>query len=127
MASSRVLRPTFARVRALTRRVLGTAPEAGLPRLPGGSPLSHYLREGDATGQSPHLLFDPAWYRSQSPRLWPGDTALSHYIRSGDADGLKPHPLFDPAWYRAQKPGLAANETALWHYLREGAAAGLSP
>ena len=127
MTNSLVFRPTLAKVRAITRRVLRGAPEPALPALPPYSELGHYLREGEHSGKQPHALFDPAWYRAQPQVRRANESDLAHYLREGDRLGLSPHPLFDPNWYRSQSPALRPGEAALSHCVREGDAAGLSP
>ncbi len=107
----------------------GGRPAPTLPPAPDSVPLVHYLEQGDTAGVSPHPLFEPGWYRAQSPNITQGESALSHYVRVGDAAGLSPHPLFDPRWYRTQtQPLLLAQfDTTLAHYLRQGEGAGRQP
>lgn len=127
MTNSIAFRPTLAKVRAITLRVLVGRPEMALPPLPTHSELALYLREGGHDDRQPHPLFDPLWYRAQSPVRRASDSDLTHYLREGDRSGLSPHPLFDPSWYRAQSLDLRPGDTTLSHYVREGDAAGFSP
>ena len=95
----------------------------------GVSPLSHYLRAGQAEGRSPHPLFDAEFYARRNAeelartRLWP----LAHFVRIGGQSALDPHPLFDAAHYMAQAPDLLLREDPATHYLRTGWRQGLSP
>ena len=91
------------------------------------NPVARFLTGGDAAGESPHPLFDPAWYLQQNPDL--ADVApLQHYLRSGGWELRSPHPLFDARHYVAQWPaGSITALTPLTHYVRVGGAAGASP
>jgi hypothetical protein len=95
-----------------------------------GSPLVHYLIEGDRNLRSPHPLFDLQGYRARhavkiaASRL----TALQHFIFAGAREGFDPHPLFDVTFYVGQCAEVArTGENPLVHYLRKGWREGLDP
>lgn len=66
----------------------------------GVNPLVHYLLTGEGEGRSPHLLFDPEYYRRNAGSDKP--VGLSHFLSAGDRFGFSPHPSFEPKFYRAQ-------------------------
>ena len=93
-----------------------------------GQPLIHYLQIGAAQGYSPHPLFDPAWYLSQTDDPRARANPLAHYLTDGSAAGLSPHALFYPSWYRrTQLPEEDAASEPLCHFLLKGGRAGLDP
>lgn len=90
--------------------------------------VARFVLGGDLAGESPHPLFDPAWYRARAPRLPDHIPPLLHYIRGGGREMRSPHPLFDPAHYVAQWPdGWTSGVTPLTHFLQVGGIAGASP
>src|SRR5260221_7118274 len=64
----------------------GAAPENDL--------LFHYASEGEAAGQRPNPLFDPAYYATQLDFQANAECLLVHYILEGWRQGLRTHPLF---------------------------------
>ncbi len=98
----------------------------------GASPLtnlvSRFVLGGDAANESPHPLFDPAWYRSQNAPIPEETPPLLHYLRGGGWELRTPSPLFDARFYLAQwQPGSVHAVTPLSHYVRFGGRAGASP
>lgn len=68
---------------------------------------------------SPHVLFDPAFYREEAiekQRRAPA-RPLEHFVSTGQALGLSPSPFFDTMFYRRQAD---CGEDALQHYLAGG-------
>jgi len=93
----------------------------------GFDPLGHYLRHGAAEGCRPYLLFDPAYYATQSPDLGQ-DIPLVHFIRVGAALKRNPHPLFDTGYYVARYgEQIPPGTNPLAHFLGEGGLAGCDP
>ena len=90
-------------------------------------PLNEAQRRGyDVISSS--SLFDPDWYRRQSPDAGAAADPLVHYLTQGAAAGLSPHWLFDPAFYLAHNPDVgAAGIDALLHYLTCGVLEGRQP
>jgi GT2 family glycosyltransferase/glycosyltransferase involved in cell wall biosynthesis len=93
-------------------------------------PLTHYLKEGAKSGESPHPAFDVNWYREQyyqevrDSRLEP----LSHFVTLGGDLGFDPHPLFDSCWYSdAYASYLSNDEIPFLHYLDRGETMGCQP
>lgn len=98
----------------------------GVP--PGPGQLAHFFTVGDAAGQSPHPLFDAAWYRQRNPDIPAADGALQHYLRHGGWELRHPHPLFDPRHYLLQWPeGAVHAATPLSHFLHVGFLGAASP
>ncbi|MGE0463061.1 MAG: glycosyltransferase [Vicinamibacterales bacterium] len=98
----------------------------GVP--PGPGQLAHFFTAGDAAGQSPHPLFDAAWYRQRNPDVPAADGVLQHYLRHGGWELRHPHPLFDAHHYLAQWPeGAVHAATPLSHFLHVGFLGAASP
>ena len=73
-------------------------------------------------------LFDPEWYRSQSPEAAGTADPFLHYVSYGAATGSSPHALFDPTFYLGQNPDVAAaGLDPLVHYITCGAREGRQP
>lgn len=81
-----------------------------------GDLLEHYIVSGERENRAPSILFDPAWYRAQVPKLPREHCLLAHYLTVGDADGLQPMIGFDPAYVRQQLR--SGREPALLSYVR---------
>lgn len=82
---------------------------------PSMPPLLHYLRQGEAKGARPNLLFDPTHYADLAGLAERGG-ALVDFMRMGRVSGIAPSPHFDPLWYRRTHAELRGAE-ALSHYL----------
>lgn len=91
-------------------------------------PLIHYLREGEAQGRCPNLLFFPRYYRRHAmPGVPAAQNALAHYAQLGERLGHKPCPAFDPRKYlAANRPLDEFVDRPLFHFLRIGLPANLS-
>ncbi len=103
-------------------------------KIPGRAPAKGYrnrfsLLTNRSIEHSPHVLFDPAYYRQTNPDVksspWP---PLLHFLLWGGFEGRKPHPLFDPDWYLTQNPDVVRSKlNPLQHYVRFGRFEGRSP
>ena len=89
------------------------------------NPILHYILVGYRDGNSPHLLFDPEFYRSQVKNLR-GDPFL-HFLLNGAHENLDPHPLFDTKFYRTKYMAEEPEANPWAHYLDVGAALGYDP
>ncbi len=102
----------------------------GLTDLSALALISHYLREGAASGFFPNPLFDTPHYLASNPGLCAtGENALLHYLRVSGAEGaISPNKWFDPVWYLQQYPEVKATGLdPLAHYLRFGKREGRNP
>jgi hypothetical protein len=89
------------------------------------SPIVHYLLDGARQGLRPHLLFDPAWYRSQGGcRRFANP--LIDYIKGGAAQDLDPSPYFSTRYYR-KISGENTRLTPLGQFIAHGLPAGIIP
>ncbi|MFM2329022.1 MAG: hypothetical protein RLZZ494_1125 [Pseudomonadota bacterium] len=95
--------------------------------LRGLSPLTHYVRHGDAAGLSPSPLFDARHYDAHCGRRW-GLNRLLHYALMAHFRWLSPTPWFDPQYYlrRCVDVGTTAVE-AVRHFQHHGWREGRSP
>ncbi len=99
-----------------------TNPLPGPAELGGLDPLVHYVRFGSTTRQSPHFLFDPAWYAAERLKVQDlsppsGDwDPLIDYLTTGARYGVSPSRLVDPDYY-AQQTSLAQGEDCVGHYM----------
>lgn len=95
--------------------------------LRGLSPLTHYVRYGDAAGLSPSPLFDARHYDAHCGRRW-GLNRLLHYALVAHFRWLSPTPWFDPPYYlrRSADVGTTAVQ-AVWHFQHHGWREGRSP
>jgi glycosyltransferase involved in cell wall biosynthesis len=70
-------------------------------------------------------LFDPAWYREQSPRLGENVDPLGHYLSTGGAAGRSPSPAFNAMVYLLWYPDVRrSGANPLVHYLTHGKSEG---
>jgi len=92
------------------------------------NPLEHYFEFGAKRHLSPHVLFDPVFYREQHPNLASHADLLLHYLTEGAQLGYDPCELFDSSFYLETYPQVAqSGENPLVHYLTSGAYAGFNP
>lgn len=93
--------------------------------------MAAYARRGPvASGQSPVLLLDDAWYVARHPDVAAAPfSPLVHYLIAGGREGRSPHPLFDAPFYmQAAGAEIAATGlTPLEHFMHMGAAQGRDP
>lgn len=67
----------------------------------GINPVTHYILEGEPSGQRPTIWFDPVWYRREYG-VNADQVALGHYLAHRHGRGVSPNPLFDVSWYVAR-------------------------
>jgi O-antigen biosynthesis protein len=76
--------------------------------------LEEYLTVGQASGHSPNMFFDEAWYRRRNPDVAEAvqaghfSSGFDHYCRAGFRT-RSPHWLFDVSYYEAGSPDLTAD------------------
>lgn len=92
----------------------------------GWNPISHYLLEGAARGNRPHLLFDPDWYQRVRGALQRDPNPLIDYIKYGADEGFEPSPYFSAPFYR-KFAGHFGRLTPLGHFLAHSPASGVAP
>lgn len=92
----------------------------------GLTPLVHYVLKGFRQDARPHLLFDPAWYRSQRERMSRDRNPLIDYIRCGAREGIDPSPYFSTRFY-TQAAGSLRGLTPLGHFIAYGLPNGAIP
>jgi glycosyltransferase involved in cell wall biosynthesis len=93
-------------------------PELGHPGL-----ISHYLREGAASGLFPNPFFDTAYYLQSNREICAaGENPLLAYLKSSREGNLRqPNRWFEPAWYLAKNKDVSKTGLdPLAHYLEYG-------